>query len=83
MNNAPDDDVPTPDSAGSTRSRDKRFIGALEALHSGRLDGLPMTAAAVRDAWDYVEGRRTLDEIIEDVIIRHTRVPDNPEELSR
>ncbi|MFE7065564.1 hypothetical protein [Microbacterium sp. NPDC057658] len=66
-----------------TLSRDERFIGALEALHSGRLDGLPTTPAAVRDAWDYVEGRRTLDQIIEDVIIRHTRVPEGLEELER
>ncbi len=64
-------------------ARNKRFVGALEALHSGRLDGLPTSPAAIRDAWDYVEGRRTLDEIIEDVVIRHTRIPDGPEERPR
>ncbi|MBT2496214.1 hypothetical protein J7E45_11405 [Microbacterium sp. ISL-59] len=37
-------------------SRDERFIGSLEALHSVRLDGLRVTPAAIRDAWDYVEG---------------------------
>lgn len=65
------------------RSRDERFVGALEALHSVRLDGLSATPAAIRDAWDYIEGRRTLDQIIEDVILRHTRVPDSAQELER
>jgi len=57
----------------SGRSREERLRGVLEAFQSCRLDGLKPTRAAVRDGWDYIEGRRTLDEIIEDVIRRHTR----------
>lgn len=60
-------------SAGHLRTREERLNGVLEAFHSARLDGLTGTPAAVRDAWDYVEGRRTLDELIEDVRRRHTR----------
>lgn len=59
------------------RSREERLNGALEAFHSCRLDGLHPTPAAIRDAWDYVEGRRTLDELIEDVVRRHTRPSDD------
>lgn len=62
-----------------TLSREERLRGALEALASCRLDGLPVTAEAVRDAWDYVEARRTLDEIIEDAVRRHTRWQDGGE----
>lgn len=58
---------------GMTRSRDERLVGALEAMRSCRLDGLRPSPAAIRDAWDYVEGRHTLDEIIQDVVRRHTR----------
>lgn len=54
----------------------RRAHGVAEALHSGVLDGRTPSPAAVQDAWDYIEGRRTLDEIIEDVIRRHTRVHD-------
>lgn len=50
-----------------------------EALHSGVLDGRKPTAAAIRDAWDYIDGRRTLDELIEDVVRRHTRRADDAE----
>ncbi|MBT9405175.1 antitoxin VbhA family protein, partial [Salmonella enterica subsp. enterica serovar Typhimurium] len=42
-------------------------------FHSCRLDGLQPSRAAICDGWDYIEGRRTLDEIIEDVVRRHTR----------
>ncbi|KQR49808.1 hypothetical protein ASF87_10315 [Microbacterium sp. Leaf161] len=56
-------------------AREKRAKGAAEALHSGVLDGLSPSPAAARDAQDYVDGRRTLDEIIEDVRRRHTRRP--------
>lgn len=58
------------------RSRDERLHGAAEALHSGVLDGLKPSPAAIRDAWDYIDGRRTLDELIEDVVRRHTRDPE-------
>ncbi|WP_091232177.1 metallophosphoesterase [Microbacterium sp. 3J1] len=56
-------------------AREKRAKGAAEALHSGALDGLAPTPDAIRDARDYVDGRRTLDELIEDVRRRHTRPP--------
>lgn len=38
-----------------------------------RLDGLHPSQAALEDAADYIEGRNTLDEIIERVVQRHTR----------
>lgn len=57
-------------------SRGQRLTGVLEAFHSCRLDGLKPSRAAIRDAWDYIEGRRTLDEIIDDVVRRHTRDTD-------
>lgn len=53
--------------------RARRAKGAAEALHSGTLDGLPPTPDALRDAQDYIDGHRTLDEIIGDVVRRHTR----------
>lgn len=56
-----------------TLSREERLTGVLEAHASCRLDGLPMSATAIRGGWDYIEGRRTLDEIIEDAVRRHTR----------
>jgi Antitoxin VbhA len=58
------------------RTREERLNGVLEAFHSCRLDGLAPTRDAIRDAWNYIEGRRTLDEIIEDVRRRHTRKPE-------
>ncbi|GAA2073837.1 antitoxin VbhA family protein [Microbacterium hatanonis] len=51
---------------------DQRRRGVEEAFASLRLDGLKPTAAALQDAEDYIEGRRTLDEIIADVVARHT-----------
>jgi hypothetical protein len=64
---------------GPQRSREERLNGVLEAFHSCRLDGLQLTRGAVRDGWDYIEGRRTLDEIVDDVVRRHTRrPPDEP-----
>ncbi len=61
------------DDGGRARTRQERLNGVLEAFHSCRLDGLKPTRAAVRDGWDYIEGVRTLDELIEDVVRRHTR----------
>lgn len=61
---------------GAIHSREEKLSGVLEAFHSCRLDGLKPTRDAVRDGWDYIEGRRTLDEIIEDVVRRHS-----PEQL--
>jgi hypothetical protein len=71
---------PTPSSHGGRRplmTREERLRATAEALHSGVLDGLKPSPAAIQDAWDYIEGRRTLEELIEDVRRRHTR---NPEE---
>lgn len=56
-------------------AREKRAKSAAEALHSTALDGLAPTPDALRDAQDYIDGRRTLDEIIEDVRRRHARRP--------
>lgn len=64
-------------SAGPRLSREERLNGVLEAFHSCQLGGLHPTRAAIRDAWDYVDGRRTLDEIIEDVVRRHPRPSDD------
>lgn len=61
------------DDNGTRRTRQQRLDGVLEAFHSCRLDGLTPSRAAVRDGWDYIEGRRTLDQLIEDVVRRHTR----------
>lgn len=75
-------DFGLPTTAGShdkrrpLRTRDERLRTTAEALHSGVLDGLKPSPAAVQDAWDYIEGRRTLDELIDDVVRRHTRNPD-------
>lgn len=57
--------------------RDWRIHNVAEALHDATLDGLKPTPQALRDAQDYVDGLRSLKEIIEDVRRRHTR---NPEE---
>ncbi|WP_101845311.1 metallophosphoesterase [Zhihengliuella sp. ISTPL4] len=57
--------------------RDWRIRNVAESLHDATLDGLRHSPEALRDAQDYVDGRRTLDEILEDVRRRHTR---NPEE---
>lgn len=56
-------------------AREKRMNGTTEAMHSGILDGQRPSAAALRDARDYVDGRHTMDELIDDVIRRHTRRP--------
>lgn len=54
--------------------REERCRGVLEAFASNRLAGLPPPSpAAIQDAWDYIEGRRTLDEIIHDALLRHAR----------
>jgi hypothetical protein len=49
-------------------SPEERRRGVEEAFASLRLDGLQPTAAALRDAEDDIEGRRTPDEIIADVV---------------
>ncbi len=54
-------------------TREQRIKTTAEAMHSVALDGLRPTAQARRDAQDYIDGVRTLEEIIEDVRRRHTR----------
>lgn len=77
MNDETDQPEPAPDGGErKVRSRDQRLHGAAEALHSGVLDGRSPSPAAIRDAWDYIDGRRTLDEILDDVRRRHTRRPE-------
>ncbi|WP_314651212.1 metallophosphoesterase [uncultured Microbacterium sp.] len=56
--------------------RDWRIRDVAESLHDATLDGLKPTPRALQDAQDYVDGRRTLEEIIEDVRRRHTRNPE-------
>ena len=55
-------------------TREQRIRGMEEAFSSLRLSGLEPSAAARQDAEDYVEGRRSLDEIIRDVVARHQRL---------
>ena len=56
--------------------RDWRIRNVAESLHDGMLDGLKPSVQALRDAQDYVDGRRTLEECIEAVRRRHTRRPE-------
>jgi hypothetical protein len=65
------------DDDGSRRAEEHRMNSVAESLHSGVLDGLKPSAHALRDARDYVDGRRTLEDIIEDVRQRHTRNPED------
>ncbi|MFD6817728.1 metallophosphoesterase [Microbacterium sp. NPDC060132] len=53
--------------------RDWRIRNVAESLHDATLDGLKPSPQALRDAQDYVDGRRSLDQILEDVRRRHTR----------
>ncbi|WP_251443306.1 metallophosphoesterase [Microbacterium sp. USTB-Y] len=57
--------------------RERRMKSVAESLHFGALDGKKPSPAATQDARDYVNGRRTLDELIEDVRRRHTRRPED------
>lgn len=57
--------------------RDWRIRNVAESLHDLTLDGLKPTAQALRDAQDYVDGRRSLEQILEDVRRRHTRKPED------
>lgn len=56
--------------------RERRKKTVAESLHSGVLDGLKPTPQALRDAQDYIDGLRSLEELIEDVRRRHTRDPE-------
>ncbi|WP_341974014.1 antitoxin VbhA family protein [Microbacterium sp. LWO13-1.2] len=53
----------------------RRRRGVENAFADLRLDGRSPSPGALQDAADYIYGRRTLDEIIEDVRRRHTRLP--------
>jgi len=53
--------------------RDWRIRNVAESLHDATLDGLKPSPQALRDARDYIDGRRTLEELLEDVRRRHTR----------
>lgn len=65
------------DDDGSREAREQRMNSVAESLHSGVLDGLRPSAQALRDAQDYIDGLRSLEEIIEDVRQRHTRHPED------
>lgn len=58
-------------------AREKRMKSTAESLHSGVLDGRRPSPDAIRDAQEYIDGRRTLDELIEDVVRRHTRTSED------
>lgn len=64
------------DDGGLRRTREQRANSVAEALHTGVLDGLKPTRRALQDAQDYVDGVRTLDEILDDAVRRHARNPD-------
>jgi len=53
--------------------REKRAASVAKSLDSMAVDGRAPSPDALRDAQDYVDGRRSLDELIEDVRRRHTR----------
>lgn len=55
--------------------RDWRARSVAESLHEATLDGLKPSPQALEDAQDYIDGRRTLEQLIEDVRRRHTRRP--------
>lgn len=57
----------------SERDKDRRRASVERVFDDFRLDGRAPSPAARRDAEDYIEGRRTLEEIINDVVSRHTR----------
>ncbi|MCT1394676.1 antitoxin VbhA family protein [Microbacterium sp. p3-SID338] len=56
--------------------KQRRRVSVEKVFDDFRLDGLSPSPAALRDAEEYIEGRRTLDEIIGDVVSRHTRIDD-------
>lgn len=53
--------------------RERRAASVAKSMDSMAVDGLQPTPDALRDASDYIDGRRTLEEIVEDVRRRHTR----------
>lgn len=63
----------------SPSERKRRRASVEKVFDDFRLDGLTPSPAALRDAEDSIEGRRTLDEIIKDVVDRHTRTREKDE----
>lgn len=55
--------------------REKRAASVAKSLDSMAVDGRSPSPDALSDVQDYIDGRRTLDELIEDVRRRHTRRP--------
>ncbi len=53
-------------------TREQRRAGVAESFATLRLEGMEPSPAAERDAEDYIEGRKDLDDIIRDAIARHT-----------
>lgn len=66
----------TPSLAVIRGMSERRTHSVAESLHDATLDGLKPTPQALQDAQDYIDGRRTLEEILEEVRLRHTRNPD-------
>ncbi|MFJ4225410.1 metallophosphoesterase [Microbacterium sp. NPDC089695] len=56
--------------------RERRAVSVVKSMDSMAVDGLAPSPEALHDAQDYVDGRRTLDELTEDVVRRHTRLPE-------
>ncbi|WP_372968406.1 metallophosphoesterase [Microbacterium sp.] len=56
--------------------RERREKSVAQTMDSWAVDGLSPSPGALRDARDYIDGRRSLDELIEDVRRRHTRQPE-------
>lgn len=54
-------------------TRREREDGVAESFATLRLEGMEPTEDVIRDAEDYIEGRRTLDELLDDVVSRYTR----------
>lgn len=57
--------------------REGRAASVASSMNSTAVDGFTPSPDALRDARDYIDGRRSLDEIIEDVNRRHTRRPED------
>lgn len=57
----------------NTSPEERRRAAVARVFDDFRLDGRSPSPAALKDAEDYIAGRRTLDELIDDVVARHTR----------
>lgn len=63
--------------------RERRAESVVRSMNSMAVDGLAPTPDALRDAQDYIDGRRSLDEILDDVRRRHTRRPEDEDHDGR